>query len=158
MEKLLMNNISTTLKAVTLSALLATTFSGTANAKPSSNGDLKITITNLKSNSGNLVIAVYDNANAFNKGSEKVHSALSVKVTGKQMTVTLNNFPKGRYAVTAFQDINRNGDIDMKGQMPTEGYTYSKNVGAMKVPTFKDAEFTHNSNEHLVMKMIQPSS
>lgn len=119
--------------------------------------DLQLTVKNLKANSGNLIIAVYDNANAFNQASNDVYSALSLKVAGSTMTVTLNNVPKGKYAVSVFQDTNRNGNIDMNGDIPTEGYGFSNNVGKMSIPTFDDAGFNHSKNNHVILKLIQPA-
>lgn len=164
-------NRSNKLKQITLAAITAVSLltvasvslpMKTANAKAASANNLSITVSGItgiqkKGNSGNIIIAIYDSAKAFNANTTNIHSLVSLKATRSTMKITLRNFPKGRYAVSVLHDKNGNGHMDFgKNQLPSEAYAYSKNVGTMSVPTFKDAEFSHKSNTALSVKMIQP--
>lgn len=145
-----------TFKSLTLAiSLVCLGFTNTANAKPS--GNLNITVSGIKKKQGNIILAVYDNAKAFNKSSVEVHSLISVKPNGNTQKISLKNFPKGRYAVTVMHDSNGNGVMDFdKNQIPTEAYAYSKNVGKTKKPNFNQADFTHKNGTNLNLKLVHP--
>ena len=56
-----------------------------------------------------------------------------------QGSVTFHNLPKGAYAFAAMHDEDLDGDLDMKGKVPTEGYALSA-MGRLGLPSkFEDA-------------------
>lgn len=51
--------------------------------------------------------------------------------------------PPGTYAVAAFQDVNRNGELDRTGLgLPLEPYGFSNESGRRGRPDYREAAFT----------------
>ena len=71
-------------------------------------------------------------------------------------SVTFAGLPKGRYAVNALHDENKNGKIDKGLILPIEGIGFSKytSIGLTNRPNFAKASFMLNSDTTLVVKVI----
>jgi uncharacterized protein (DUF2141 family) len=97
---------------------------------------LTIEITNLKTNNGTVMIALYD-------ADEKEIKKVKGKVENNICTVQINDLPTGTYAVKYYHDENDNGEMDtgMFGK-PEEGYGYSNDArGFMGPADFEDQIF-----------------
>lgn len=103
--------------------------------------DLQIDITDVKSNTGNLMIALYDSAETFLKKPVK-----GIKVAAKttQTSVQVSDLPAGDYAIVVFHDVNENGKLDRNpAGMPTEDYAFGNNAfGTMGPPSFLEAKIS----------------
>lgn len=109
--------------------------------------DLAVTVKNVKSNDGNISVAVYDNADGFLK-FDKVFKAEAVPSQKGSTEVLLKNLPEGTYAIAAFHDENGNDELDtnMLG-IPKEPLGFSK--GKMKTfgpPSFEECSFELTSD------------
>lgn len=73
--------------------------------------------------SGNLMVGVFNTGRGF---PDDYYRGVKVQITDTVMTVTFNGLPEGKYAVSAYQDINKNGQLDknMFG-IPKEKYGFS---------------------------------
>jgi uncharacterized protein (DUF2141 family) len=103
-------------------------------------GELTVTITDIRNDTGSVLAAVYDSEANFLKPPL---ARVSVKFKAAPGTVTfaLPNLPPGKYAVAAFHDENENGKLDRNSLgAPTEGYGFSNDArGAGGPPSFAAA-------------------
>lgn len=103
--------------------------------------ELTVTISGVKSAEGNIEVALYDKASEFPQGV-RIAGAIVAAAKGA-VTVVFSKVSPGRYALSAFHDINANGRLDanMLG-IPTEPYGASRDaVGRFGPPKFEDAAF-----------------
>jgi uncharacterized protein (DUF2141 family) len=103
--------------------------------------DLTIELAGVRSESGHLMIAVYDSAATFRREGEE---AVAVRVrahTGPQQ-ITLGGLPEGSYAIAVYHDENLNRELDtnLLG-LPTEGRGFSNDAaGRFGPPDFEAAK------------------
>jgi uncharacterized protein (DUF2141 family) len=115
------------------------------------NTELKITVKNIQKSKGQVVLAVFQNEKTF----------LIKPIASKILNATNNSLdfifdlPQGMYAVSVFQDINKNGDLD-KGLVgnPIEPYGFSNNFRPLfSAPDFKDCKFKVAENTHISIRL-----
>lgn len=106
---------------------------------------IKVEFNGMKSDSGNLYIALYDKEKDFLK---KAIKGKIIEVHNKKATVYFNNVPKGEYAISAFHDENKNEKMDTNiFGIPKEPIGISNNAkGFMGPPKFKNAKFLVQGN------------
>ncbi len=102
---------------------------------------LTVTITDLDSNDGTLMIALYDSGENF---LGKRYKGVMESIAENKVTVTFNDIPAGDYAISTFHDENDNGVFDMSlGMFPKEDYVTSNYAkGFFGPPSWEDAKFT----------------
>jgi uncharacterized protein (DUF2141 family) len=122
-------------------------------ALPVHAANLAVTIENVHSNAGEILIGIYDRADAFKKAiaSSATTSALlpqtwriagaSLRAKAGSQSIIFTQLPPGRYAVIAFHDENDNGLLDANALgVPTEGYGFSNAAhGFLSAPSFDAA-------------------
>lgn len=110
-------------------------------------GKLVIEVSGVKEVRGDVQIGIYNKAAGFSE-KNTVYMGKIVSVSGTTVTVEIPDLPHGTYAISAFHDENRNGQLD-KGMfgVPTEVYGFSNNArGTFGPPSFDDAKFQFNSS------------
>ncbi|MEO8020753.1 DUF2141 domain-containing protein [Polaromonas sp.] len=105
-------------------------------------GDLTITVENVQSDDGQVMVGLFDSAASFPKQVARGRSvgAAQRDATGKIQVVFAGLAP-GTYAVSAFHDRDNSGklNVNMIG-VPSEPYGFSgKPAGRMGAPAFSDA-------------------
>lgn len=104
--------------------------------------DLTVTVDGVTGAQGNVMVALFDKASEFPSGNRfKVQMVPAAAGTAR---LVFKDIPPGRYALSAFQDVNGNGRLDanMVG-LPTEPYGASRDArGKMGPPAFDDAAVT----------------
>lgn len=109
-------------------------------AVPTFAHDLTLTLGNIKSIRGDLLVAVYDKEEHYNTNTNWV-AVQKVKMTETTMSLNFTGLPSGHYAVKLFQDENGNGQIDKNSMgIPTEPYGFSNNGGSFGPPSFDEAK------------------
>lgn len=110
------------------------------------NGEIQVEITNIKSNSGNIGVALYNNPGDFTK---KEFKAQNVKAVKGKVFAAFTDIPSGNYAVAILHDENKNQKMDFNlVGIPKEAYGFSNNAKAVLAPPkFKDAAFTLKAGE-----------
>lgn len=101
-------------------------------------GDLVVVVENIKSDAGNVRVAVFDNAKNFTK--TQLWGQFVAAKSGT-VSITFKDVPAGQYAISAFHDLNGNGKLDRNfvGK-PVEPYGFSRNArGIFGPPSFEDA-------------------
>jgi len=115
--------------------------------RPSEKETLKITITNVKINSGDVVVEIYNDKSNWLKIPFR---KLSIPSTQNVQTASFE-VPYGNYAVTVYQDKNKNGEADMNFiGIPIELVGFGNNYKPFGEPKFKSStiEFGKTSKSH----------
>jgi uncharacterized protein (DUF2141 family) len=101
--------------------------------------ELTVKVTDIRVQKGQLMLAVYDTADAWNGKGEPV-ATQSLDASANEITFHFDGLAAGTYAVAAMHDENGNGKLDTNFMgMPTEGYGFSNNPQVMRRATFEEA-------------------
>ena len=109
-------------------------------------GKVEITVSKVIVDGGNIRVALYNTEDSFLKKPFKVDM---VKSTSEKVKLVFSNLPAGKYAISLYQDENKNKELDMGVFGPKEPYGFSNNAkGSFGPAKFKDAKFeVTNDNE-----------
>ena len=107
--------------------------------------ELTVQLEGLKSDEGDLMIALYDSS--ANWLSKSIMGKISDIVDGKA-TVVFEEVPYGIYAISSFHDEDSNGKLNSGVfGIPTEPYASSRGAkGRFGPPKWEDAKFELNSD------------
>ena len=138
-----MHFLKATLKPVTIASLSAVLITHEAMADT-----LIVEVNNIKK-AGEVHVAVYDNAEAFEADRGEKGGAAPGIVDGTIVMVEAGTstfeyeLPAGQYAVGIFHDVNLNNKMDNNFLgLPKEQYGFSNNARALfGPPSFEDAVF-----------------
>ena len=105
-----------------------------------------VTIDNIKSTKGQLVVGLFSDNNNFLKTPI---AGKTVKVEGTSVTLEFNDVKKGTYAISVFHDENSNEKLDTNVMgIPKERFACSNNAkGFMGPPKWDDAKFELDNNK-----------
>lgn len=123
----------------TLAAML---FLLLATAAVASAADLTITVKDVRSADGSVLIAVYDSdANFMKPPQAKVRR--KTNANKGEVKFVIHDLPAGKYAVSSYHDENNNGKLDTNSLgVPTEGFGFSNDAqGVAGPPKFAQAAF-----------------
>ena len=103
---------------------------------------LKVNITGVSDAKGQMVLAIFNNEEGFLK-EDIAHKYYSLKST--KCIVEFRDLKDGKYALSVFQDLNMNGELDTNFfGIPTEPYGFSNNaMGTFGPPNFTKASFNY---------------
>jgi uncharacterized protein (DUF2141 family) len=106
-------------------------------------GPLKILITGLDNDKGQVMVALCNSEKEF-KSDDAAFRSAKVRINGKSAEVVFDNLPAGQYAVKVFHDENMNGKLDKNFVgYPTESFGFSNNpVIRFGPPGYKDTVFS----------------
>lgn len=114
-----------------LLALALAAFDAAAQQSP-----LRIEISNIKKNSGKIVVELYQDESSWLKKPFR-RLTLPTDESSKTASFTL---PEGKYAVAIYQDLNENGELGMNFlQIPKEPIGFGNNYKPFGNPSFKSA-------------------
>lgn len=105
---------------------------------------LDIKITNIKKNSGKIVVEIYNDKSGWLKTPYKK----LVLSTNQDVQTASFDVPYGKYAITIYQDLNDNGESDMNFlSIPKEPIGFGNNYKPFGKPKFDSCaiEFKANS-------------
>lgn len=136
-------------KIILITAVL---LAGMLTTKAQEKHALTLEFSGMKSDKGNLYVAVYANATDFLKKSV-YHKVVPVK-EGKA-TVVFTDITDGVYAVSSFHDENDNKKMDTRiFGIPKEPIGISNNAkGFMGPPKFEDAKFEISEDKTLKIQV-----
>ncbi len=101
---------------------------------------LSVEITGLQNSLGRVVVLVFDEDGAFaDFDYRKAVGYEEVNAAGRTIKVVFPDLKSGPYAVTAFHDENSDRDLNMEGEIPSEGYAVSGAIDAYDDPSFAQA-------------------
>lgn len=121
----------------------------------SNNNTIEIIIKGLRSDKGQVIVAMFNSSSVFPEERDKAYCRLKSNINGKQVKLSFSTIPDGEYAISFYHDENENNKFDFNFlKIPKEGYGASNNArGHWGPPAFKDASFKINNGQtkHLTM-------
>jgi uncharacterized protein (DUF2141 family) len=147
-----------TIKKFTIFSLLIGLFSFTAPDQEK-NYSLTIKVENLRNSKGVVKYALYNRDGSIpDEKYERYFRKGIAKISNDRSTLTFNNLPTGKYAVSILHDENENGKIDKKFlvPMPNKGVGISnyESIGLFNRPNFSKASFQVDSSITIDVKII----
>ena len=152
--------------------ILGAIFLAVLSANPTLAAELRITVQGVRSDAGEILIGLYDNADGFKNAianaakrgllpdsSRLIGTAIRAK-RGVVSTV-FTQLPKGRYAIIVIHDENDNGRLDENSfGVPTEGYGFGNDAqGLLSAPSFDAAAVTvADTDISASIKLIYPGA
>jgi len=105
--------------------------------------DLDVRITDLRSDNGNVHIAIYDKPESFPDGDGMIDE-VEVPVEDRNAGYTFSGLAAGEYAIAVYHDENDNDDFDTNFiGLPLEGYAFSNGATVfLGPPSFAAARIT----------------
>ena len=118
------------------------TFSG---FKSVDRGDVVILIEGVKSDKGELILALFNDKDSYLK-KDYMHKKVKVDKVGNA-TVTFESLPMGEYSVSVIHDVNENGKLDKNVVgVPKEGFGFSNvSLGWFGPPSYDNTKFELSS-------------
>jgi uncharacterized protein (DUF2141 family) len=106
-----------------------------------SQGNLEVTVENIRTTSGNIRVGLFDSEPEFLK---KAIIGKVIKATADKVTVVFENIKPGEYGLSVFHDENENGELDSNAiGLPKEGFAFGNNaMGMFGPPSFEKAKVT----------------
>lgn len=116
--------------------------------------DMEVTIDGVDASGGVIHVLAFNDQNAFeNNMFAKMVSYVKIPAAEGTVSGTLPGLEPGSYAIMLHHDANDNGQMEMKGPVPEEGWGYSNNAGATGAPTFAEASFEYTGENNPTMNM-----
>jgi len=141
---------NTSLLAITLALLVASTIAVDMEAQSMSLGDITVNITDIRNTDGEILISLYDKAEGFPRDRQAIFRTAVVEpdVSG-QVTTVFEDLPYGDYALAVLHDEDGSQGMTFGSfHLPKEGYCFSNNVKVrFKPPKFKKTKFTLNGDD-----------
>ncbi|WP_425079267.1 DUF2141 domain-containing protein [Ruegeria denitrificans] len=109
-------------------------------AQSSDNAPFQVAVEGLRNQNGAVIVAGFSKADAFEAmGATNAAKTAQIPAFSSQAAVTFHDLPPGDDAFAAVYDEDMDGDLNMKGQVPTEGYAFAAMGRDGRPPEFKDA-------------------
>ena len=109
---------------------------------------VEVTITDIASDKGNIIIGIYNKESSF-PTYEEVYYGKIIPAQKGQVKYSIPTLPKGKYALAVWHDENSNELLDKNWVgIPKEKYGFSNNPDSkFGPPDFEEASFDFNQNE-----------
>lgn len=124
-----------------------------ANSFAQKTHSITVDFTGMKSNKGNLLVALYNTEKSFLK---EPYKTIKSKIDSLKSKVVFKDIPAGEYAISAFHDENDNQKMDVNFfGAPKEAIGTSNDAkGFMGPPKYKDAKFIVKDNVALKISVV----
>jgi len=145
-----------------LAAILALTLAGcatTVGPPPRVEGEHRLTVavSDIDCCAVALHVALYHAESHWLTENGMVRGQV-VPVLAAEQEVEFSGLPSGDYAVAAFQDLNRNGELDrLFGLIPREPYGFSGSAGGFRPPSFTEAAFAVDGGDNRIALKLRPA-
>ncbi|MFN4763478.1 DUF2141 domain-containing protein [Gillisia sp. Q332] len=118
-----------------------------------------INVENLRNSKGVVQYALYNRDGSIpDEKYERYYRKEIAEISNDRSTLTFNDLPEGKYAISILHDENENGKIDKKFLLPipNEGVGISnyQSIGFSNRPNFSKASFPVDSNMTMDVKII----
>jgi uncharacterized protein (DUF2141 family) len=127
------------MKKITIYSIVAAFTLGAMVSHVFAQGNLEVTVQNIKEKKGTIRVGLFTNEKDFLK---KATEGKVVKASGEEIIVSFNNLKPGIYAVSVIHDENENGELDSNFMgIPKEGFGFGNNaMGSFGPPSFDEAK------------------
>ena len=104
---------------------------------------LDIKITNIKKNTGKIIVEIYNSKSSWLKSPYKK----VVLLTDQDAQIASFDVPYGKYAITIYQDLNENSEADMNFlSIPKEPIGFGNNYKPFGEPKFESCAIDFNAD------------
>lgn len=118
------------------------------------NINLKVIIESIEERGGVIYLSLHDNANSFPSGEEEAVQTGQIKDFNSEAEFTFKGLQKGEYAVSVFQDLNGNAELDTNFiGFPKEPVGASK-MTSLGRPKFSKCKFTVSEDSTISIKYM----
>ena len=122
-------------------------------AESARDGDLRVHVTGVVSNDGQVWIGVYADEAGYAAGDELVQTNVPAETGG--VSATFEGLPAGAYAIVAFHDANANNDFDRNFiGIPSERFGFSNLSPRMRRARWDEAVFTHEADQTVSVDLV----
>ena len=123
-------------------------------AEKKENAILHVTILDLKSNKGNVHIALYDNPAKFPDPGGMILD-VEVPIYQKKVQYSFRDLTQKEYAIAIYHDENNNDFFDQSFfGIPLEDYAFSNNASVfLGPPSFSDASFQLSGTRNISIRI-----
>ena len=113
---------------------------------------LEVNVHELRSDKGSISFILFKDESGYPDNPDK--SFRRGTFPADQKTLTLQDLPPGKYAMTFIHDENNNGKLDTTLGIPKEGFAFSNNPAVIfGPPSYSKARFKVPLNKPLKIKM-----
>ncbi len=107
---------------------------------------LQAEVIGLRSNNGDVVCSLFDDATAFPRDDSKVLRTVKARIDRGHALCRFTAVAPGEYAIVVFHDENGDGKFNQNAfGMPEEGYGFSRDAAALfSAPSFDSAKFHYD--------------
>ncbi|GAB5486596.1 MAG: hypothetical protein Pars2KO_01660 [Parasphingorhabdus sp.] len=119
-----------------------------AVAAPAVAASINVSISNLRSTKGDVLVCLSTNPKYFPDCRKDVKARKIKVAAANAQSVKIDGVKPGTYAIALIHDENANGKMDLRLFLPREGFGFSRNpkIG-MGPPKFKSAQFTMGAED-----------
>lgn len=122
------------------------------------NYSLTVNVKNLRNSNGVVQYVLYNRDGSIpDEKYERYFRKGNAEISNNRSTLTFNDLPPGKYAITILHDENKNGKIDKKFLLPipSEGVGISnyQSIGFSNRPNFSKASFPVNLSMTMDVKI-----
>jgi uncharacterized protein (DUF2141 family) len=129
-------------KLFIISVLAATSFLG-ISSNSFGRETLDIKITNIKKNTGKIIVEIYNSKSSWLKSPYKK----VVLLTDQDAQIASFDVPYGKYAITIYQDLNENSEADMNFlSIPKEPIGFGNNYKPFGELKFESCAIDFNAD------------
>lgn len=116
--------------------------------------NISLEINNVKTSSGTINVAIYDESEGFLK-FDKVFKADSIGAKKGKTEMHITGLPEGEYALAIFHDENGNSKLDTNWLgIPKEAIGFSNaRMKTFGPPQFKECAFTLRNNQKIEISL-----
>jgi len=136
-----------------ITLFVAASAAGQAKPEATTGVRIDIVITEIQPRGGELIVALYDSADAWLK-LDSARAVQKVRIDGATGSVAFEGVNPGDYGVVVIHDENRNGKIDFSWfplPTPREGSGISNNPRTfVGPPSFKQARFSVGRSDQTI--------
>jgi uncharacterized protein (DUF2141 family) len=138
-----------------ITRLAATAAAVLAAASQAGAAELTLTVTDLRSEQGRVLVALVDSEAAWNEDAPPL-ARQAGKLQGAQAQFRFADLKPGHYAIRVMHDENENGELDTNFMgMPIEGYGFSNNPEGLRRAYFDEATFEFGAQDQSIQVRLR---
>lgn len=144
-----MKSAKTSLSTLILASVAFTALIGlnTASADEISKGQIVLDVSNIKTQQGNLMVALFKGEENWRKNNPV--KGVNPAAIGETVRVSFSGLEPGEYGIKIYHDVNADGKLNLgKFGRPSEPYGFSNNAPVMfGPPSWNASHFTVNEGD-----------
>ena len=136
------------------SIYLAVFFMVFAFAKANSQNTLTLELSEIDEPQGTLYVSLFNSSDGFPNDGSKDYKSKKIELDDKSAKIVFNDLPNGTYAVTFFQDQNKNGKVDKNFLGIPKEPVGASNMTGLGIPKFKKCKFKISSDRTMKIQFM----